>query len=215
MAARALTNEELASRIEAHPVTISKLRSGRIDMDDEWRARIAAGLRMNEEALFGEAPLPAPKVSEIFRPLKRRGRKSAIVNRDLPVYGLAAGSMEGAHQMTPEIVEAIPCPPGLAHVAGAYALRAKGDSMVPRYFPGDILYVNPLQEVHAGDHVVIQVLHHENSGTDTWVKRFDGRHGGEVLVSQYNPAAQLTFKGRSVRYLHRILPTNELFPPAD
>lgn len=212
MDARNLTNEEMASRIDSHPVTVSKLRTGRIKMDDEWRARLAAGLSMSEDVLFGDEPLPAPIGGEIFRPIKKRGRKPANDNKDLPVYGLAAGSVQGHHVMTLEVIETVPCPPGLENVPGAYALRTNGESMIPRYFPRDILYVNPVQTVMSGDHVIVQVRHYENSGTETWVKRYDGQTDNEIIVSQYNPSGRMTFRKQYVQSLHRVLPVNELYP---
>lgn len=213
MDARNLTNDEVAARMEAHPVTVSKLRSGRITLDDEWRARTAQALGLDEDGLYGDEPLPAPAPEEIFRPAKKRGRKPANDNGDLPVYGLAAGSLQGHYVMTTEVIETIPCPPGLAGVEGAYALRVSGESMVPRYFPKEILYLNPQQKIVAGDHVVIQVRHYENSGTETWVKRYDGAAKDEILVSQYNPPARMNFRRQYVQHMHRVLPVNELFPP--
>lgn len=211
MDARTITNEELANRIDSHPVTISKLRRGKIQLDDEWRARVAEGLSMAEDILFGEEQLPLPSPAEIFHPLKRRGRKPANDNQTLQVYGLAAGSLTGHLVMTNEAIETIPCPPGLRNVEGAYALRTRGESMSPRYMPGDILYINPNQSVVTGDHVVIQMRKFEGDGTETWIKRYEGVTKDELVVSQYNPAAQMSFRRRYVQSLHRVLPVNELY----
>lgn len=211
MEGRNLTNEEVASRTSSHPVTISKLRTGRIMLDDEWRARMAQALNMDEAILFGEEPLPAPKRQELFTPAKRRGRKPANDNIDLPVYGLAAGSLQGHFIMSMDVLERVVCPPGLVGVLGAYGLRTNGESMIPRYFPLDILYINPLQPVIPGDHVIVQVRAYESSGLETWVKRFDGESEGEIVVSQYNPPARMNFRRQLVQNLHRVLPVNELY----
>lgn len=64
--ARKLTNEEFGERIKAHSVTVSKLRNGKIHLDDEWRVKVAAALDIPEDVLFGEEPLPAPGENEIF-----------------------------------------------------------------------------------------------------------------------------------------------------
>lgn len=60
--------------------------------------------------------------------------------------------------------------------------------------------------------MIIQVRLHDSSGTETWVKRFDGENAEEIHVWQYNPAAKMTFKKKYVMYVHRVLPINELFP---
>ncbi len=74
MDARNLTNEEMASRLVAHPVTISKMRGGKIELDDEWRARISVALNIDEDKLFGDQTLPAPKPAEIFRAPQARAQ---------------------------------------------------------------------------------------------------------------------------------------------
>lgn len=128
------------------------------------------------------------------------------------VYGLAAGSIQGAHAMTSDPVDEIECPIGLRDVVGAYALETRGESMIPRYFPRDTLYINPTQAVRKGDHVVIQTRLHDSSGTETWVKRYDGDTGDEIEAWQYNPPASIKFKKKYVMHVHRVLPINELFP---
>lgn len=209
--ARNYTNEGFAERIGAHPVTVSKLRSGATNLDDEWRARVAIGLGIPAEILFGTDPLPAPRPEEMFKPLRKRGRKPKAVNDNLPLYGLAAGSATGAHRMMNDPVDEVPCPEGLRDVIGAYVLLTRGESMIPRYFPGDRLYVNPTQRVKPGDHVIIQTRLHDSSGTETWVKRFDGESADEIRVWQYNPPGAMTFKKKYVMHIHRVLPVNELF----
>lgn len=216
MKARKLTNEAMAEKIggRTHPVTISKLRNGTINLDDEWRAKTSAAIDLPEDVMFGDEPLPEPRPFEIYVSPKRGPRRAltaANENRTLNLYGLAAGSMTGALRMTAEPIDEVPCPPKLVDVIGAYALKTSGESMVPRFFPGDHLYINPHQRVHAGDHVIIQVMKHDNSGTETWVKRFDAEDAENFHAWQYNPPARVSFKKKYVMHMHRVLPINELF----
>lgn len=207
---RNLTNEVMADRLGAHSVTVSKLRSGKLKFTDEWRFKAAAALDIAEDVLFGDGILPAPRPFEMFRQRRRGPRPSAAAV--LPVYGLAAGSIQGASRVATDPIDEVPCPPGLANVLGAYVMETRGDSMVPRYGPKDRLYINPVQDVRPGDHVVIQVETHDRAGIETWVKRFDGQDANTIWVSQYNPPARMDFIRRYVRYMHRILPVNELWP---
>lgn len=213
MDARNITGEIGAEMIGAHPTTVYDLRRGATRLDDEWRMKVAAGFGIDPDMLFGDAPLPAPAPHEI-RPAKRRGRKPAArppATRMLSVFGLAAGSIQGAHALTVEPIDEVPCPPGLTHALGAYALETRGESMVPRYFPKDILYVNPHQAPRPGDHVIVQVRLYDGSGTETWVKRYDGEDGRFVRTWQYNPPGEIKFDRRFVVSVHRVLPINELF----
>lgn len=215
MDARNITGEAAAELVSAHPTTVYDLRRGEQKLDDEWRARFAQAFGIEEDLLFGRVPLPAPRPVEV-RPRKKRGRKPKAANDNvlLAVYGLAAGSLAGAFTQTSEEIYHVKCPPALADVSGAYALRTHGESMVPRYMPGDILYVNPHQKVAPGDHVIIQTMLHDNSGTETWVKRYDGEETGEVKAWQYSPPAAIRFRKRFIKHIHRVLPVNELFGDA-
>jgi phage repressor protein C with HTH and peptisase S24 domain len=209
MGARNITGEMAAGMIGAHPTTIYDLRRGAQKLDDEWRAKVAAGFGVDHDVLFGDAPLPRPRPSEIREP-KRRGRKPRPSNDNIPMYGLAAASLAGSFNIVGTEPDTVPCPPALRDVPEAYALKTTGESMVPRYLPGDRLYINPNQSARPGDHVVLQT-HHNNDTTETWVKRYEGADKTHIFVYQYNPPARISFDKRYVNYMHRVLPVNELF----
>lgn len=216
MDARGYTNEGLAEKLGSHPVTVSKLRIGTLKLSEEWRANLALALGIPEAILFGEEPLPEPRPFEMFKSKKKLARQAVTMrpNLTLPLFGLAAGAgiQQGAHSMSADPVDEVPCPPGLMNVLGAYALKTRGESMIPRYFPDDTLYVNPNQRVRAGDHAIIQTMLHDSAGTETWVKRFDGEDGDVIRATQYNPLATIEFRKRFLIHVHRVLPVNELFP---
>lgn len=214
MKGRNLTNDIVAEKLgeSTHTVTVSKLRNGKLDLSDRWRSRIADAFNIDHDDLFGFGPLPKPVPSEIVR-RKRRGRKAAIPDKsqaELPIYGWAAGSAAGVETVAPDPVDYISCPPSLLGVDGAYALRTRGESMAPRYFPGEILFVHPHKTLRSGDHVVIQTQRFEGSGTETWVKRFDSQDAENIYASQYNPQAKIVFRKTQVAYIHRVLRADEL-----
>lgn len=213
MTSRNLTNEMLAERLGAHPVTVSKLRNGTIKLDDEWRAKIADTMRLDEEVLFSRDALPLPRPEDVVIGARKRGRPStrALAPARIPLYGMAAGSMQGAYSQTSEPIDLILCPPGLSSVSGAYALKTMGTSMVPRYMPGDFLYVHPHQPVKKGDHVVVQMQRHEGAATETWIKLYEGARDDIVIVSQYNPIATIEFRKKFILHMHRVLPPNEIY----
>ncbi len=214
MGARNLTNEAVAEKLGGgvHPVTISKLRTGAINLNDEWRAKFAEAFDIEHDVLFGHQPLPQPRAHEVM-PQKRRGRppRQPAIQTMLPMFGWAAGSVAGVETLTSEPVDEVPCPPALREAVGAYALRTRGESMYPRYLPDDILYVNPHQPVKSGDHVVIQTQRYEGSGVETWVKRYESQDETSIMVSQYHPPAHITFRKSEVLSIHRVLSVNELF----
>lgn len=196
MKERGVTGEEIAARMDVHPVTVSKLLNGRMKMTEQWMGRFAGALDMEAAAIVGGPPEP---------PATRRQAAGTI-----PVYGLAAGAFAGAFTMTTDEVERVPAPPGLAHVRDAYALIVTGTSMEPRYTAGDFIYVNPHRPPRPGDHVVVQIRDHRTEGRQTFIKRYMGETAGMVVVSQYNPPMNTEWKREHVSLLHRVLTVNEL-----
>lgn len=219
MKAQRVSNEELAARLGIHHVTVSKLRSGKMKLTEEWRQKIAAEMDMSLSDLFGDTPIVTvspPAERRIFDTRKgspRRAKERIIIDpvgrRMLEVWGLAAGSLSGQTRISDDPIQQVAAPPALVNVIGAYVLMTKGESMIPRYFPNDYLYVNPHQEVRVNDHVIIQIRAHDGH-IETYVKRYDGADSESIFASQYNPAGRLTFKKQYVEYVHRILPVNEL-----
>jgi phage repressor protein C with HTH and peptisase S24 domain len=129
--------------------------------------------------------------------------------KDVPVRGTVAGGdySKGAFQLTPDAVDYVRRPPGLVDAKEIYALYVEGSSMVPRFEPGELIYVNPNRPVRPGDYVVIQ----EPVDEDTihgFVKQFVKRSGEWVVVRQLNPEGEMRFKTQIK--LHRVLTTADL-----
>ena len=145
-------------------------------------------------------------------PAPRAGQpEEAPVRRDLPVFGTAAGSLNGAVSMTSDAVDWLNRPPGLRAARDAYALFVTGSSMEPRFMPGDIIFVHPHRPVRRGDNVVVQVQKLEGGETEVWIKEFQRRDSnGDFVMRQFNPPSDITFKTPWVKAVHRVLSTAEL-----
>lgn len=126
----------------------------------------------------------------------------------LPVYGLAAGAITGAHTRSNDPVEYVACPPGLNTVRDAYALIVVGSSMEPRYFTGELVYINPHRPVRGGDHVVIQ--ENRDNGIQVSIKLFEKYTDQNVVTRQYNPPSEIKFLRSRVLHVHRVMTINEL-----
>jgi phage repressor protein C with HTH and peptisase S24 domain len=142
---------------------------------------------------FREADVPLPRM-----PLK-----------DVPVLGTAAGGdyEKGAFQLTPDAVDYVRRPPGLLSAKEIYALYVEGSSMIPRFEPGELIYVNPNRPVRPGDYAIIQ----EQVDEDTirgFVKQFVKRSGDWIIVRQLNPEGEMKFKAHVK--LHRVLTIADL-----
>lgn len=168
-------------------------------MNADALARIATELGTTVPWLQGDEDAP-----------KEAQHPVTIPGRTIPVYGTAAGAQEGALHVSTTVIEWIPCPSGLAGVRDAYALYVVGESMVPRFRHGDIIFVAPHRQVRSGDDVVLQVRHSESDATEAWVKEFVRYHEEELVTRQYNPAGEKIFLRNDVVEMHRVMSINEL-----
>lgn len=122
----------------------------------------------------------------------------------IPAYGQAMGGEDGYFVLNGNKIADLLAPPGLAGVPGAYAVYVAGDSMEPRYYAGEALFVNPRVPIRRGDFVVAQVQFESEDLPRAYVKRFQRMNDNELVLEQFNPAKELRFKSRAVVSVHRI-----------
>jgi|GEM_PF-398519 phage repressor protein C with HTH and peptisase S24 domain len=137
-----------------------------------------------------------------------------MIARTIPVLGTAVGGEHGSLdediELTElhlgEVVDQIARPQSLANDDSAYALTVVGDSMSPRYEPGEIVIVSPRWSIAIGSDVIVQLRGPDGDGERikmVLIKKLIRRTAGHVELAQYNPP--MTFKveiGR-VAALHR------------
>lgn len=129
--------------------------------------------------------------------------------RTIPVFGRASGGPDGVFEMNGETILHATCPPALANIDDGYGVIVSGDSMEPRYFDGEVLYVNPRKRAHHGDFVVAQIQTEEHGPLLAYVKRFSNRSATELVLKQYNPAKELKFPSEQVKSVHVVIGTGE------
>lgn len=132
--------------------------------------------------------------------------------RDVPVYGTAAAAVTGAMQMIDDIVDYVRRPPGIVGAKDVYGLYVLGDSMEPRYSPGDIVYVHPHRPVRLGDYVVVQTRDYETAPVQVYIKRLLQRTANHLDLGWLNPPDTVTqIPIGCVVAMHKVLTVNELF----
>lgn len=123
----------------------------------------------------------------------------------IPAYGQAMAGADGSFVLNGTRVTDVVAPPSLAGVLGAYAVYISGESMEPRYYAGEAVFVNPRMPVRRGDFVVIQIKIDEHEAPLGYVKRFVSMSDKTLVVEQFNPAKRMEFKRDSVESVHRII----------
>lgn len=103
-------------------------------------------------------------------------------------------------------------PPALQGDRDAYAIYFHGESMVPRFRPGEIGFAQPSRPPAPGDDVIIQLNGGESGEVESViVKQLVRQTAKEVVLEQFNPPAIFTLPRRQVVRMHRILPSSEMF----
>ncbi len=143
---------------------------------------------------------------------------------DVPVYGFAAGASgeesDDQFYMNGQIANYVRRPPGITNMRGVFGVYVRGDSMIPKFEPGELIFATSAQQPAINDYVVVE-LHSLNSGSEFEdeahspargiIKRLTKRSGSKMHFSQFNPAKELIFERSEIKALHRVLSNNDLF----
>lgn len=139
---------------------------------------------------------PAPNALPVTRNVTFSGRT-------IPVYGLVMGGSEGALLLDGRVVDQVIALPSLESVENAYAVYVTGDSMEPRYYSGEAVYVHPAKPPRKDDFVVIQIQ--GDDGRIGYVKQFKGYAEDEIVLWQFNPPGEIRFPREKVAEVHLIV----------
>ena len=137
--------------------------------------------------------------------------------REVPVFGQTQGGMperiwdDGDHQISDKFAEVSTTD------EHAFACRVVGDSMVPRYMPGEYALVEPGTAPELEDDVLVRLV----SG-ETMIKRLLSRRGG-IRLGSYNISEVLSFEPGEISWMYYVahpIPARRIQqrvdePPAD
>lgn len=102
---------------------------------------------------------------------------------EVPLFGFAGAAPNGPIHLNHEpAAEYVPRHPAQGRAAEAFAVRVWGESMSPRYEPGEIAYCVRGQHPARNQDVVIEM----KSG-DAYLKTYLGMRDGQILTRQLNP----------------------------
>ena len=146
--------------------------------------------------------------------------------RDIPILGTAECAdidfssddvrvaVETMTMALDEVVDYARRPVTLDSRRDVYAIYFRGESLEPRYEPGEIAYVDPVRPPAARDYVVVQLRDGDGDGGERIVrvmaKRFVRRTATFVELQQFNPPAVFRVAREQVAHIHRIIPWDEL-----
>jgi phage repressor protein C with HTH and peptisase S24 domain len=213
--------EDVAFAAGMSKAAYAKLENGKTKSTTRWR-ELADHLGISHDDFIKAMPSvsPAggasPRVSRGVRLMQRPdgtyigGAPGMADNRTRmpsmsPVLGHAAAGAHG-YVIIGDPIAYEPTPPELENAQEGYLLYVSGESMVPRFFPGERISVHPGRPYSRNDFVVVQF----DDGSPEhvgMVKQFQGYDDetGDLLLSQYNPATEIRVPGDKVREIHRVV----------
>lgn len=147
--------------------------------------------------------------------------------RDVPILGTATGAdLEVTDNgetsriektlVEPESLGYARRPPSIARNRKVYALFVTGDSMIPRFRPGDLVYVDPRREPNIHDDVIVQLIDDARTDADpaevqsVLIKTLVRRTASHFYLCQHNPATEFRVARSRIAAVHRIIPLSEL-----
>lgn len=165
-------------------------------LPEDIRYRLAKHLGVDERELRDEE-ISQSSVSDSFVFAREVNLGYA---QDLPVLGRARAGYDGFFFDQGRVNETVGRPPKLTGVRNAFAVYAVGNSMEPRYFEGELLYINPNKPPARGDFVVVECV--DGAG---WVKRLVRITDTEYVFAQLNPPEERAIPAERIKAVYRIV----------
>jgi phage repressor protein C with HTH and peptisase S24 domain len=170
-------------------------------LPEEVRGRVAQILKVDERDL----KVAGPKTSTPALAPNARIGGGVRISTWIPVYGHAVGGKDGEFILNGNQVTEVLAPASLSTVADAYAVYVVGDSMEPRYFAGETVFINPRLPVSRGTFVVAQIAGGDDNVPHAYVKRFVSQDAKRLRLEQFNTRKFLDFPASKVVSVHRII----------
>jgi phage repressor protein C with HTH and peptisase S24 domain len=177
----------------------------------EWLLTGFGPMRKAGELVKPPEPEPVEIVTNVDLTNIREVPRTLSMPLDVPVLGTAVGGNGGDFSLNGDVVDRVRRPPGLIGNKGAFAVYVVGDSMEPRHYQGDLLYVDPRRPARSGDDVLIELkpLRPGEPG-HAMVKQLVVQTPLRVVVRQFNPAKEVTIAGDKVLRVSLILKLADL-----
>lgn len=197
-----LTQRGLAERMGVNPAAVNRMLNGqrRIVADEIPIIEAYLGIRLDLQYLQ-EAPKPgtrrAPDGPAAGKPFEA----------PVPVYGYAAGSDDvgkkgssGLNLANGDIVDWVARHPALNGIKDAFGIYVFSDSMEPRYFRGELIYVHPGRPPEVNKDCVIEM-----KNGDAFVKRLVKLGDAKIRVRQFNPPLETDVPLKDVQALYSVI----------
>ena len=166
------------------------------------RQGVVSGAVLQLAGLDSGQSVPARHAAAAQRPVSLN---AGAGQRDLPVHSTFREGGDGFWFVEGDAKEFVERPANLRGVANAFALYADGESMQPRYFAGELLFVNPNRPITPNCFVAIEM-----SNGSGQVRQFLRRTHDGIFVRRLHPEQEQRLPVADVRRMYRITGSAEL-----
>ena len=159
--------------------------------------RLATELKVSLDWLLnGDAAVGVP--STAFK-LSEAGPGAAI-EASIPVLGRAAGENDGVLIDMREKIGETERHPAQKNMKGAFAFCVRGETMSPRYRPGELAYAAARKPPGKGQDCIVELAN--GAG---YLREFIAHKGDFVLCRQLSPAKEVKWRVAEIKALHAVV----------
>lgn len=201
------TGRGLAAVLGVDPSAVTRMLKGerQLRLDEVQKVADYLGVEPPPEVFVTAQPALVPKTSAPpnvdIKSIKTEG---LFGKPDLPVYASAMGG-SGEMIINYEPIEYVKRPPLLENVPGGFAMFVVGDSMRPRFRPGELLLIHPKRIASAGDEVLIVKVNGRTGEHEAMVKELISYSGDVYRLRQHNPNQEFEIPASEVQGCYLIL----------
>lgn len=231
----AISPRALSLAIGANHSYVSQILDGRGGMPSAARvSKMAEALDVSADWLFGTADHIRPVQSEVgisdnlitldAKDHERMRRTLQDAEPGIPLVGTGdcadlsvcdeSGNMVEVERSSFDEdyhVRMITRPPALRGARDLYAVYFHGESMQPRFEPGEVGIVDPRRPAGPGDYVLVQLNAGDSDDVvSVLVKRLVRQNASELVLEQFNPPLVFKVPKSRVQRIHRILQQTDL-----
>lgn len=205
-----LTQKGLAERMGVNPAAVNRMLHGRRNIradevpviESYLGARFDASENAPQYSQAQGASARPPGLSDGGAvPYHPAPEHPAWAETMVPVYGYAAGSLqEGLSLANGEVVDWVLRHPQQQGIRDAFAIYVFSDSMEPRYFPGELVYVHPGRPPERNRDCVVERLN-----GDAYIKRYLGQTDTHVRLAQFNPQKSFKWPKDDIKSIYAVI----------
>jgi phage repressor protein C with HTH and peptisase S24 domain len=209
---RGLTQKGLAEHMGLNPAAVNRMLYGR-------RHIMAEEIPLIEEYIGQRLDLSKPsapadteyqqsarqkvlrKLSDVpLQPLSPAPPENAAAQM-VPVYGYAACSLQnGLNLSNGDVVDLVTRHPAQIGISNAFAVYVFSDSMEPRYFRGELVYVHPGRPPEMKRDCLVEM-----QNGDAYIKRFLRQDEDKIRVAQFNPPEEKEIAKEDIKAIYAVV----------